>query len=61
MGPVGHVGPISWNEASGGYVVKNHGDRVRPLSGVVGPLPNGINGLYLGVTNYLLTGGPSSK
>ena len=36
-----------------GYVVNNHGDRFRPLSRVVGPLPNGrfmaynlINGCY---------------
>ena len=29
---------------------------VSPLTGVVGPLPNGLNGLYIGVTNYLLTG-----
>ena len=41
-----------------GYVVNNHGDRFRPLSRVVGPLPNGrtlwlING---GDPNYLLSG-----
>ncbi len=41
-----------------GYVVNNHGDRVRPLTGVMGPLINGrtswlING---GDPNYLLTG-----
>ena len=24
-----------------GYVVNNHGDRVRPLTGVTGPLPSG--------------------
>ena len=40
-----------------GYVVKNHGDRFRPLSRVVGPLPNGrtpwfING---GDPNHLLS------
>ena len=39
---------------------------VSPLSWVVGPLPNGLNGLQMGVTNYLLTGmilqvGPSLK
>ena len=28
-----------------GYVVNNHGDRFRPLSRVVGPLPSGLNGL----------------
>ena len=28
---------------------------VSPLSRVV-PLPNGLNGLYMGVTNHLLTG-----
>ena len=27
-----------------------------PLSRVVGPLTNGLNGLLMGVTNYLLTG-----
>ena len=32
-------------------MVNNHGDRVRPLSGVVGPLPNG---LFLGY-KWLLT------
>ena len=29
-----------------GYVVNNHGDRFRPLSGVVGPLPNGLFMVY---------------
>ena len=29
---------------------------VSPLTGVVGPLPNGLNGLQIGVTNNLLTG-----
>ena len=36
MGPVGHVGPISWNEASGGSSHDgrirgghNHGDRTK--------------------------------
>ena len=28
----------------------------RPLSRVVGPLPNGLNGLQMGVPNHLLTG-----
>ena len=39
-------------------MVNNHGDRFRPVNSVV-PLPNGLNGLnglYMGVTNYLLTG-----
>ncbi len=27
-----------------------------PKDGVVGPLPNGLNGLYMGITNYVLTG-----
>ena len=27
-----------------------------PNWGNAGPLPNGLNGLYMGVTNYLLTG-----
>ncbi len=35
-------------------MVSAHGDRKSP--GVVGPLPNGLNGLYMGVTNYLLSG-----
>ena len=36
-------------------VVNNHGDRCCPLSGVgVIPLPHGLDGLYMGVTNYLL-------
>ena len=41
-----------------GYVVNNHGDRLSPLSRVVGPLPNGLfmAYLYIGVTNHLLTG-----
>ena len=42
---------IHWNGAS----LKDH--PVRPLSGVVGPLPNGLNGLQMGVTNYLLPSG----
>ena len=29
---------------------------VSPLSGVVGPLPNCLKGLQMGITNYLLTG-----
>ena len=29
---------------------------VSPLSGVVGPLPNGLYSLQMGFTNYLLTG-----
>ncbi len=38
------------------WVVNNHGPwLVSPLSRVV-PLPNGLNGLQMGVTNYLLTG-----
>ena len=36
-------------------MVNHHGDRKSP-KWVVGPLPNGLNGLYMGVTNYLLTG-----
>ena len=28
-----------------GYVVNNHGDRMSPKDRVVGPLPNGLNGL----------------
>ncbi len=28
---------------------------VSPLTEVVGPLPNGLNGLWMGVTNYLVT------
>ena len=28
-------------------MVNNHGDRCCPLSRVVGPLPNGLNGLYM--------------
>ena len=32
----------------------NHGDRKSPKDRVVGPLPNGLNGLYMGVTNCLL-------
>ncbi len=39
-----------------GYVVNNHGNRKSPRPGVVGPLPNGLNGLYMRVTNHLLTG-----
>lgn len=27
-----------------GYVVSNHGDRKSPITGVGGPLPNGLNG-----------------
>ena len=27
-----------------------------PKDRVVGPLPNSLNGLYMGVTNHLLTG-----
>ena len=34
---------------------KNHGEYVSPQTGV-GPLPNGLNTLQMGVTNYLLTG-----
>ena len=37
-------------------MVRKHGDRFRPLSRVVGPLPNGLNGLQMGITNHLLTG-----
>lgn len=32
------------------------GDRKVPLIGVVGRLPNGLNGLYMGFTKYLLSG-----
>ena len=33
----------------------NHGDRKFPKDRVI-PLPNGLDGLYIEVTNYLLTG-----
>ena len=39
-------------------MVNDHGDRLRPLSRVVGPLPNGLNPLQMGVTNHLLQVGP---
>ena len=47
-----------WAPRTNGYVVNNHGDRFRPLNGVMGPLINGqtswlING---GDPNHLLTG-----
>ena len=39
------------------YNNNNHGDPKSPKDRVVGPLPNGLfYGLYMGVTNYLLTG-----
>ena len=34
----------------------NHADRKSHKDRVVGPLPNFLNGLYMGVTNYLLNG-----
>ena len=37
------------------FVVVNNQWLVSPLSRVV-PLPNGLNGIYMGVTNHLLTG-----
>ena len=33
-----------------------HGDRKSHKDRVVGALPNGLNGLYMGVINYLLNG-----
>ena len=50
------MGCLEDHPRTDGYVVNNHGDRFRPLSRVVGPLPNGLNGLYMGVTNHLLSG-----
>ena len=36
-------------------MVNNHGDRKSPKDRVT-PLPNGLNSLQVGVTNYLLIG-----
>lgn len=33
-------------------MVNNHGDYKSPKDQVVGPLPNGLTGLEMGVTNY---------
>ncbi len=37
-------------------MVNNYGSFSSPKDRVVGPVPNGLNGLYMRVTNYLLTG-----
>ena len=37
-------------------MVNIHGDRKSPRPGVVGPLPNHLNGLSMEITNHLLTG-----
>ena len=45
-----------------GYVVNNHGDPKSPKDRVVGPLPNGLNCLYMGVilTTYKSLDDPPS-
>ena len=53
-----HMFEVSWILGGSSHdlqVVNDHGDRKSPNWGNV-PLPNGINGLSMGVTNYLLTG-----
>ena len=47
---------LSWGSSQIGYVENNHGDRKSPRPGVVGPLPNGLNGPYMVGINHLLTG-----
>ena len=50
-----------WGTIPGlGYVVNSHGDHFRPLTGDMGPLPNGRNPWLIngGDPNYLLSGGP---
>ena len=37
-------------------MVDNHSDSKSPKDRVVGPLPNGLKDLEMGVTNHLLTG-----